>query len=86
MIPNLLELVTRIEVPNPYTKYYEPYWLISVKWSLDNTRCQAGNIRYQARIKEASLVIIDNKWVVHNRNCYIPDLDYNRIDTQKDVI
>jgi hypothetical protein len=26
MIPNLLELVIRIEVPIPYTKYYEPYW------------------------------------------------------------
>ena len=30
--------------------------------------------------------MMDNKWVVHNRNCYIPDLDYNRIDTQKDAI
>ncbi|CAN5551551.1 hypothetical protein BH18THE2_BH18THE2_24070 [soil metagenome] len=78
MIPNLLELVTKIEVPNPYTKYYEPYWLISVKGSLDNTICQVGNISNQIRNKKASLVKIDNKWVVHNRNCYIPDLDHIR--------
>jgi len=38
------------------------------------------------RNKKASLVMIENKRVVHNRNCYIPDLDYNRIDTQKDAI
>jgi hypothetical protein len=52
MIPNLLELVIRIEVPIPYTKYYEPYWLISVKGLLDNTICQGGamyDIKYVIR-------------------------------------
>ena len=48
MIPNLLELVTKIEVPmlrapNPYIKYYEPSGsFLSVL--LDITICQVGNI------------------------------------------
>ena len=78
--------MTKIEVPNPRTKYYEPYWLISVKGLLHNTICQGGAIYGIIRNKKAILVMIENKRVVHNRNCYIPDLDYNRIDTQKDAI